>query len=110
MTVKESPSMYKVKHPDTARKGKTDGGYEYRRRRFTRTPRKMYETGFIGLTHADFEIIETFYLEKLTDTTFTWDDQLRGVTKSVRFDSFEPKYRGFGTYRLWDVKIKLSEV
>lgn len=106
----ESPSLYKVKHPDISNKAPTDGGYEFRRRRYTGVPRKTYETGFIGIEQADFDIIEAFYDTHLTDTIFTWTDQIRGVDRQVRFDEFKPEYKGLGQHKRWNVKIKLSEV
>lgn len=106
----ESPSLYSVEHPDISNSAPTDGGYEFRRRRYTGAPRKVYETGFIGLPHADFLIVEQFYEDHLTDTIFTWTDQIKGVDRQVRFDMFKPEYKGVGQHRRWDVKIKLSEV
>lgn len=106
----ESPSLYKLDRQDNVVKAETDGGYEFRRRRFTRTPRKVIETGFISLPHADYEILEEFFEDHLNDVAFTYTDYIRGTTHQMRFDDFTPDYVGVGDNRRWTVKIKMSEI
>jgi hypothetical protein len=106
----ESPSLYKIKAQENENKADTDGGYEFRRRRFTRTRRKHIETGFIGLPHADYLVLDAFWETHQTDTAFSYYDYLHGVTRQMRFDSFEPDYVGVGTHKLWTIKIKMSEI
>jgi hypothetical protein len=106
----ESPSLYKVETNDKSVSAETDGGYEFRRRRFTRRRRRQYETGFLFLPHADYVILDEFWEEHQTDTPFTWHDPIQGVDRTVRFDEFKPDYVGIGQYRLWTIKIKISEI
>lgn len=106
----ESPSLYKNVPEDNANKADTDGGYEFRRRRFTRAPRRKIETGFLHLPHADYLELNQFWEDHQTDVAFTWYDYLHEVNIQVRFDSFEPDYTGIGTSRTWTVKIKMSEI
>lgn len=106
----ESPSLYKNAIEDNTLKADTDGGYEFRRRRTTRAPRRMIETGFLNMPHADYELLEAFYLTRTNVDVWVWFDYLRGVNRTVRFDSFEPDYVGIGTNRKWTVKIKMSEL
>jgi len=106
----ESPSLYKIDTDDNMRSAPTDGGYEFRRRRFTRTRRRMIETGFISIPHADYEILDAFWEEHQTDKEFTYYDYIHGVSRQVRFDEFKPDYVGIGTYRMWTIKIKMSEI
>ncbi len=106
----ESPSLYKVKWEENVEAADTDGGYEFRRRRFTRSPRRSYETGFIALPHSDYQIVKAFWKAHQHDVAFTWLDQIEGENVQVRFDGFEPDYVGIGTNRMWTIKIKMSEV
>lgn len=110
LTKGESPSFYKNYAEDNANKADTDGGYEFRRRRFTRTRRRMIETGFIALPHVDYVILDEFWEEHQTDTAFTWYDYIYGVSRQVRFDEFKPDYVGVGQNRMWTIKIKMSEI
>lgn len=106
----ESPSLYGNYAEDNSIKSDTDGGYEFRRRRFTRRRRRMFETGFINVSHADYEILDAFWENHQKDKAFTWNDYLNDVEHQVRFDEFKADYVGYGQYRLWTIKIKMSEV
>lgn len=106
----ESPSLYKNVPEDAVSKAPTDGGYEFRRRKFTRKPRRIIETGFIGLPHDDKVVLDQFYEEHMMDRAFQWFDYQHGVTRTVRFDDYTPDSVSVGTTRLWTVKIKMSEI
>ena len=106
----ESPSLYKNDAEDNTLMADTDGGYEFRRRRFTRKRRRMIETGFISLPHADYLILEAFWELHQKDTTFTYFDYIHGVNRQVRFDEYKPDYVGVGQRRMWTIKIKMSEI
>jgi hypothetical protein len=106
----ESPSLYKNEAEDNANKADTDGGYEFRRRRFTRKRRRQIETGFISIPHADYLILDAFWEAHQTDVAFTWVDYIHGVTRNVRFDEFKADYVGIGTNKMWTIKIKMSEI
>lgn len=110
LTLGESPSLYKYSFADNVRKASTEGGYEFRRRRFSRTPARTIETGFIGLNHSDFIALENFYLTHQMDKEFTYYDYHYGVNRTVRFDDFKPEATTIGQTKLWNVKIKMSEV
>ena len=106
----ESPSLYKNIPMDNMKGAKSDGGYEFRRRQFSRKPRRKIETGFIKMPHADYLVLDAFYEEHQLDVAFTWHDYIHDVSRQVRFDEFKPEYKGIGTNRKWTVKIKMSEI
>jgi len=106
----ESPSLYKPAYIDNSNKAKTDGGYEFRRRKFTRPMLRTYMTGFLNIPHADYLILKAFFETVQFDTEFTWHDTLHSADRTVRFDEFTPEYVGVGQSRIWNVKIKLSEI
>lgn len=108
----ESPSLYKniPMQDDRFLKAPTDGGYEFRRRRTNRAPRREIETGFLNIPQSDFDILEAFYLQHEQDVAFTWYDQIRDETYQVRFDSWAPSYEGIGTNKKWTIKIKMSTI
>ena len=106
----ESPSLYKSGYPDNVKKAPTDGGYEFRRRQFTRNPPRQIETGFISISHADFLTLDAFYLTHQKDTEFTYYDYMCGVSVNVRFDEYTPTPTSIGQNKMWNVKIKMSEL
>jgi hypothetical protein len=106
----ESPSLYERDRIDNVAKGESEGGYEFRRPRSTRARRKVISTGFIGLPHADYLVLDGFWETHGTHTVFTYTDYLHGTQHQVRFDEFKPDYVGVGTHRRWTIKIKMSEV
>lgn len=106
----ESPSLYKNNPDVKTNSAPSDGGYEFRRRRFTRKPRRMVETGFVELPHADYLVLKQFYDDHLEDVAFTWNDYVHGGSLNVRFDEFKPDYKGIGQLKKWTIKIKMSEV
>jgi len=105
-----SPSLYKNEPMVETMKGKTEGGYEHRRRRFTRKPRRAIEIGFIDLSQSDFETIEAFYDAHLEDTEFSFYDPIRDEVYTCRFDEWKPDYSGLGENVRYGLKIKMSEV
>lgn len=110
ITLGESPSLFKHTFAENVRKASTEGGYEFRRRRFSRTPPRTIETGFIGLKHSDFIVLENFYTNHQMDKEFIYYDYHFGVNRTVRFDEFKPDAATIGQTKLWNLKIKMSEV
>lgn len=106
----ESPSLYSNVAEDNTIKADADGGYEFRRRRFTRKRRRIIETGFLFLPHADYLVLDAFWEEHGNDLPFTYHDYIHGIDRTVRFDDFKPDYVGVGQNRMWTIKIKMSEV
>ena len=107
----ESPSMFDRKAEDVVYKSDSEGGYEFRRRKFTRPPRDTIKTGFKYLPHDDKVIVEDFYNARLTDTAFTYYDYINDETVTVTFDvPPEFKYVGIGDLRLWTVTITMKEI
>jgi hypothetical protein len=106
----ESPSLYEIDRISNELKADTDGGYEFRRPRSTRARRKIISTGFIGISHADYLILDAFWETHQTTLAFTYVDYVHGVNRTVRFDEFKPDYVGVGQNRMWNIKIKMSEV
>jgi hypothetical protein len=110
LTQGESPSLYEIERIDETIKASADGGYEFRRKRTTRAERKVIATGFIGLSHRDYLILDAFYATHTKVVGFTYFDYIHGVTRQVRFDEFKPDYQGVGQNRMWNIKIKMSEI
>jgi hypothetical protein len=106
----ESPSLYNIDRIDKTLKAEGDGGYEFRRNRFTRAERIQIQTGFIGLSHADYLKLDAFYMTHTKVVGFTYFDYIHGVYRNMRFDEFKPDYIGVGQNRMWTIKIKMSEV
>lgn len=107
----ESPSKYDIKQEVNEIKSETDGGYEFKRRRFTRAPRNIVDTGFIGITHADKMVLQGFYDTHQTTVAFNYYDYIAGLTRQVRFEE-SPKwnYVGIGQTRLWSPSFKMKEI
>lgn len=110
LTQGESPSFYEIERIDKTLKAETDGGYEFRRNRFTRPERRVISTGFISLPHEDYVKLDAFYAAHTKVVAFTYFDYIHGVTRQVRFDEFKPDYVGVGQNRMWTIKIKMSEI
>jgi hypothetical protein len=106
----ESPSLYDYTPEDNKNGADTDGGYEFRRRRFTRANRGSFKTGFIGIPHSDYLVLKAFFDAHQYDVAFTWHDRIHGTNRTVRFDKFKPDYKGIGQNRIWDIKIEMSEI
>lgn len=106
----ESPSLYSNNPISVSVKAEAEGGYEFRRPRTTRARRRQIETGFIGLPHVDYLTLVAFEETHTDVVPFTYFDYMHGVYRQVRFDEFKPDYKGVGTNRIWDIKIKMSEV
>lgn len=107
----ESPSKYDIKLETNEVKSETDGGYEFKRRRFTRAPRNVIGTGFIGINHADKITLENFYSAHGTTVAFLYYDYIAGLTRQVRFEEV-PKwnYVGIGQTKLWHADFKMKEI
>jgi len=110
LTQGESPSLYGVDFEKNEKKASTEGGYQFRRRQFSRTPPRIISTGFLGLKHSDYVVLENFWLAHQTFTAFTYHDYHFGLTRQMRFDEFKPDPKTIGQTRIWDVKIKMSEI
>jgi hypothetical protein len=106
----ESPSLYDIDRIDKTLKADTDGGYEFRRDRTTRAEREVISTGFIGLPHADYLKIDAFYKSKGKSVAFTYYDYVHEIVRQVRFDEYKPSPNIIGTNRMWNIKIKMSEI
>ncbi|SFJ50525.1 hypothetical protein SAMN03159338_1596 [Sphingomonas sp. NFR04] len=106
----ESPSLFDRVLEDNTVKSDTEGGYEFRRPRFTRARRITFTTGFIALPHADYQTIMAFEAAHTRSLPFTYFDYLHGTFHQVRFDEVKTKYVGVGRNRMWDITIKMTEV
>lgn len=107
----ESPSLYKESEEDVAIKSETSGGYELTRPRFTRAPRREFQTGWLSIPQADRNLWDTFYKTVRTYSAFTWLNQLSGEIVQVRCS--EPPtidYVGIGKNKMWNITVKMREV
>lgn len=65
---------------------KAEGGYEFTRPRFTRRPRRMFGTGFSGMSSADKATLEAFWDDrKGSSAPFYWTNPTSGEAILVRF-------------------------
>lgn len=107
----DSPSKYEPLLEVNDKRADAEGGYEFRRRRFTRKPRNTIKMGFLNITHADKLILEAFYDTMLTDTAFIWYDQIAGINRQVYFEKSPVwNYEGIGPLKLWSPNFELKEV
>lgn len=111
---KEDSAQFNIEVENVAHASKMEGGYVISRPKFTRTPRKMFTTGFTFITQAQYEELVTFYETKFGGSdTFTYTDPASAVEYTVRFSpdyELKAKYKGAGATRRWDVHgIMLEE-
>lgn len=108
---KEDSRFFKTSQEDSTIRSDTEGGYEHARPRFTRTPRKTYNTGFTLITNSQLETLESFWDDHQGYKIFTWTHPTRGTTHNCRFTKpFETKYSGVGLQHRYDVQIEFKEV
>jgi len=107
----ESPSKYGEEEEDISIRSETEGGYEFRRPRFTRKPRTVYTTGFIGLNQSDYLALKSFYDTHKTTMAFNWTNQLTSVVHQVYFNKpIKWDYTGVATNRIWSCTIEMKEI
>lgn len=106
----ESPSLWDIDRIEKVLKAPTDGGYEFRRDRTTRAERKVISTGFIGLPHADYLKVDAFYEAHGKAGAFTYYDYVHDVVRQVRFDNYKPTPEIIGQFKVWNIKIVMSEI
>ena len=108
----EDSALYGVEHENPTIRSELDGGYVNTRARFTRTPRRIFSSGFTDISEADRLTLETFWdTVQGGSEAFNWTSPQDGNTYSVRF--VEPlvfDYAGHGTNYRWNVRFKLEEV
>lgn len=111
LAVGESPSKYDITEEPNEAKAPTEGGYEFRRKRFTRATPEIVSTGFTGLKHADYLVLRAFWKQHTTVVAFTYFDYMLGINRTVRFEE-PPKWNpeSIGTTRLWSPTFKMKEV
>ena len=106
----ESPSLFKREWEPNVIKSPMEGGYEFRRRKFTRQPSRIIDTGYIGLSSEDYIALEQFFLYHQNDKEFYHFDYMSGEQMIVRFEEFKPDYSGYGKNMIWNLKIKIKEL
>lgn len=96
-----------------AKSAEVDGGYTVTRPRYTRLPRKTWETGFTDLTTVQKDSFETFWdTKKGGSDSFTYLNPADAQTYTVRFKG-QPKinYVGMAALRRWDITgVMLEQV
>jgi len=109
----EDSSFFKVEYEDPSMKVEMDGGYTLSRARHTRTPRRMFTTGFSYLTDAERATLETLYQNmRGGSSSFIWTNPVSLEEVTVRFDgAINFDYAGMGDTVLWHApSIKLAEI
>ena len=110
---KEDSSQRTDTVADPAMRQEMDGGYVITRPRFTRRPRRSFQTGFTDITDAEKVLLEDFWdAHKGGSNSFTWTDPVSNVTRTVRFKSGAAyQYAGHGPTRRWNATgVVLEEV
>lgn len=106
----EDSKLFSEIQIDPILKSSIEGGYVFRRPRFTRTPRKTFITGFTRMLEADKIILQESYEAELGNIiTYTHPVTLAAINVSYA----EPimfKYVGLGGVHAWNATIKLEEV
>lgn len=108
--IKEDGELYGESYEDNSIKSDTDGGYEFRRPRFTRNLRKVYETGFSMVDSSEKQQLCDFYELKQMHTPFFWLNPVTGQNVHVNFEEFKFDRIGYGAVSQWNIRIKLKEV
>lgn len=97
---------------DVGMRSEMEGGYVLTRPRHTRTPRRIWITGFTDLDNSQKLVFEAFWNSHGTYKGFTYSVRTTNEVVNVRFMS-KPnfKYAGIGPTYHWDIDdIKLEEV
>jgi phage-related protein len=102
---------HEVSREDTTIKAEVDGGYEFRRERHTRRPRRTFKTGYQYLTEADKAALESFYDQVRCSTAFNWTAPDTNETVLVQFNKpLSFKYQlfiaGAHTYSCTEIEMK----
>lgn len=112
LSVLADARYYGVKQEDPALKSDMEGGYVASRARYTRQPRKMFKTGFTGMSQVDKETLMAFWDTQFgTSGSFDWTDPSDAVDYVVRFESeLNFTYVGIGEFVRYDVVINFEQV
>lgn len=107
----QDSKFYTVSHENPAVRSKMEGGYVVSRARFTRTPRRMFTTGFTDISNADKAALETFWdTKKGGSVSMVWVDPVLSESIVVRFTKpLSFNYTGLGGTHLWTVQFELEE-
>lgn len=97
---------------DPAMVAEFEGGYEFRRPRYTRAPRKLLTTGFTQITDADKDILQSSYdAQQGASGAMDYTHPVNANVMSVYYSApMMFTYVGIGGYHKWDVKIQLKEI
>jgi len=108
---KEDAKHFGIDIEDNTVRAKTEGGYEFTRKRFTRKPRKTFMTGFTMMSQADYDTFIDFWDEYQGARAFNWVEPTTNSVHSVRFaDKPSIQYVGKGSTFLYDVVVKMKQV
>lgn len=108
----QDSKYFREEQIDETVKGELEGGYYHTRPRTTRAPRKRFVTGFTSISDANKVILETFFADKGTHTSFVYTHPVSLQTFTCRFGKqLSYKYTGAGLLVRWDVSdIMIEEV
>lgn len=96
---------------DPAIRASTEGGYEITRRRYTRTPRKTFTSGFTRIGSVDKATLAAFEeTVGVGSVIFDWTNPDTLAVHAVRFTGpINFKYVGHGPNKRWDVTFTVKE-
>jgi phage-related protein len=108
---KEDSKYFSIDLEDNTIRAPSEGGYEFTRKRFTRTPRKTFATGFTMMSQTDLNTIIEFWDEYQGAKPFAWLDPTTNNVYTVRFaDKPSIVYNGIGNNFMYDVTVKLKQL
>ena len=111
--VREDSRFFKKTFKDNTVESKTEGGYSYTRPRSARRPRRIFKTGFSGLTVQHEDQLMRFFQTVGTHTEFAYQVPTTGEIISVRLTGSAPtsNYVGVGGNHRYDITdVEMTEV
>lgn len=106
-------SQYEVEIEDVSMSSKSEGGYEFTRKRHTRRPRRTWKVGYQVLKSAEKQAIQDHWDAMGGGSLiFSWLNHQDGQTYQVRFkpgSSLTFKYVGKGDNQLWNCSFVVVE-
>jgi len=108
----EDSKNFSENQQDPTITSEAEGGYVFRRARFTRIPRKTFTTGFTDITDADKATLQASYDTNMGGSeAMSYTHPTNATVYSVVYA--EPMmfaYAGLGDRHRWNVTIKLEQV
>jgi hypothetical protein len=107
----QDSKKFSVELEDPSLRTEMEGGYVVSRARFTRAPRRTWQSGFTFIKSPGKAELETFWTTvKGGSAIFQWRNPADGVDYLVRFKgTLKFSYVGAGLNQRWDVTFTVEE-